>query len=102
MTWQAGESGNPGGRPKSKEWTEAIRRAVHTIPEDDPHRRKRLELLAEALVLKAQSGDVSALQEVGNRLEGKVPQALIGDSDEDPINVVTRIERIVVRPQSDN
>lgn len=98
MVFQPGQSGNAGGRPKSREWTEAIRKAVHSIPEDDPLKRKRLELLAEALVLKAQSGDVMALEAIGNRLEGKVPQALIGD--EDGPAILTEVRVTIVDPRT--
>lgn len=102
MTFQKGVSGNPSGRPKSKDWSEALRKAVRAVPDDDPLKRQRLELLAEALMAKALSGDVMALKEIGDRIEGKVPQALIGDNDADPINVVNKIVREVVRPKSDN
>lgn len=100
MTFQAGQSGNPGGRRKDKPWGEAIRKAAFAIPEDDPHKRKRLELMAEALVLKAQSGDVSALQEIGNRLDGKVPQALIGSDDPDDAPLTVQlVELVAVKPE---
>lgn len=95
-------SGNPSGRPKSKVWTDAIKRAVEKIDQLDPEQRPRIDLLAEALVAAGLAHEVNALQEIGNRLEGRVPQALIGDNDADPINVVNKIVREVVRPKSDN
>lgn len=97
-----GVSGNPSGRPKKKDWTDAIRKAVQEVQEDDPLKRQRLHLLAEALVLKAQAGDVNALKEIGDRIEGKVPQAVVGDDEADPIKVVTKIVREIVRPQPKN
>jgi hypothetical protein len=97
-----GVSGNPSGRPKKKDWTDAIRKAVQAVPEDDPQKRQRLELLAEALMLKALSGDVPALKEVGERLDGKVPQALVGDDESAPITVVNKVVREIVRPKPKN
>ncbi len=40
--------------------------------------------IAEALVDKARSGDVQAIKEVADRLDGKVPQGLIGGDEGDP------------------
>lgn len=61
--------------------------------------KTKLRAVAEALVDKAISGDVAAIKEVADRIDGKVPQALVGDNDEDPINLIGRIERIIVRPK---
>jgi hypothetical protein len=47
-------------------------------------------------------GDVPAIREIADRLDGKVAQAIVGDDDEDAIKVVARIERIIVDPQSPN
>lgn len=56
-----------------------------------------LRQVADALVKKALTGDVPAIKEIADRMDGKVPQAVIGDSDSDPINMVHRIERHIVR-----
>ncbi len=47
-------------------------------------------------------GDVPSIKELADRLDGKVAQAIVGDDDEDPINVVNRIVREIVRPHADN
>lgn len=86
-----------GGKRKDRPWTEAIRKAAYSIPEDDPQKRKRLELLAEALLVKAQSGDVLAMKEVGDRLEGKVPQGIIGGDEDDP-PILTEVRLTIVDP----
>ena len=57
----------------------------------------RLRAVADALVEKAMSGDVPAIREIADRMDGKVPQALVGDNDMDPINHVHIIERRIVR-----
>ena len=40
-------------------------------------------------VTKAAAGDVHAIREVGDRMDGRVPQAITGDADSDPITVRT-------------
>jgi hypothetical protein len=60
-----------------------------------------LDRLISALIAKAQEGDVPAIREILDRVEGKVPQAVIGGDDEDPaINMIHRIERVIVDPQN--
>lgn len=60
--------------------------------------REGLRRIADALIEKAAAGDVPAIKEVADRIDGKVPQALVGDEDGPPINLVHRIERIIVDP----
>lgn len=57
----------------------------------------KLRAVADALVNKAMTGDVPAIKEIADRLDGKVPQAVVGgDDDSDPIKLVHRIERVIV------
>lgn len=55
---------------KSKLWEDAIRRAV--LADDG----RRLRAIAERLLDKAAEGDVAAMKEVGDRLDGKPRQAI--------------------------
>lgn len=48
-------------------------------------------MLAERLLDKAAEGDVSALKELGDRLDGKVPQALTGE-DGAPLTLVFQVK----------
>ena len=58
-----------------------------------------LDRVIAALLAKAQEGDVTAIREVLDRVDGKVPQAVVGGDEDDPaIQLVHRIERIIVRP----
>ena len=61
--------------PKSdKIWRDAVMRAVKRRETDkDP---QALEKLADTLVTTALTGDVSALKEIGDRLDGKPAQAV--------------------------
>ncbi len=83
-----------GRPPKEKSFANMLRIAINEAHEDG---NNKLRAVAEALVSKAMTGDVQAIKEVADRLDGKVPQGIVGDDDADPINIVQRIERIVVR-----
>jgi hypothetical protein len=78
--FQPGNPGRPpGSKNKPKWWEAAIMEAIaeaEGMP-DGPH----LKAIARALLLKAASGDVPAIKEVGDRTDGKVPQALTGAND---------------------
>lgn len=87
MVFQPGKSGNPSGRPKDRPWKDAIRRALARAK--DVGDRRELDQLAWTLLAKAADGDISALQEVANRLDGRVPQPVVGDDDADPVTVRT-------------
>ena len=64
---------NPGGgKGQDKVWSDAIRIAVNEAYEDGD--RKKLRALAEKLVAKALDGDMAAIREIGDRLDGKSPQ----------------------------
>lgn len=78
MAFQKGQSGNPKGRAKSeKVWADAIRLAVNRIGTgEDGQARKKLALLADSLVTRAIAGDVAAMKEIGDRLDGKPTQAI--------------------------
>ena len=79
MPWEQGQSGNPGGRPKrDKIWREAINRAIKRREEKDP---LALERLADKLLVKVDEGDVAAIKEFGDRMDGKVPQAIVGEDE---------------------
>jgi hypothetical protein len=60
-----------------------------------------LDRVIAALLAKAQEGDIPAIKELFDRVDGKVPQAVIGGDDDDPaINMIHRIERVIVDPKN--
>lgn len=89
-----------GRPPKEKSFAAMLNIAIKEAT-DDPDKTK-LRAVADALVDKAMAGDVQAIKEVADRLDGKVPQAVVGDDDADPISLVHRIERVIVDPQPTN
>lgn len=73
---------------KNRPWSDAINRAL--LAEDG----KKLRELADMLISKALEGDVPALKEVGDRVEGRPAQAiLLGEDAENPLlGAVTRLK----------
>jgi len=57
---------------KNRPWAEAINRAL--LAEDG----KKLRALADRLIDRALEGDVTALKEIGDRMDGKAAQAITG------------------------
>lgn len=62
--------GNTNARKENRLWGEAIRRAVTQADGE------KLRSLADKLIEKAASGDVPALRELGDRLDGKPHQSV--------------------------
>lgn len=91
------------GRRKDKPFRDAIMFALSKIEKlEDGTEHKRLDLLAEATVKKALTGDVPAIKEIADRVDGKVPQGVIGGDDDDPaIKMVNEIRRTIVDPKPD-
>jgi transcription elongation GreA/GreB family factor len=58
-----------------------------------------LRKIAAALLAKA-AGDMTAINSLADRTDGKVAQALIGDSEEDPVRVHHTMVRKVVEPDA--
>jgi hypothetical protein len=85
----------PRGAWADKAWRDALRLAVmRPANEPNPKPKTKLDELAFTLIETGKSGDVPALKEIGDRLDGKVPQAHVGgDPDSQPIRV-TRIELV--------
>jgi hypothetical protein len=74
-----------GAKNKDKPFRAALVRALE-IADNNP---KKLDELANALIAKAKQGDVTALKEMADRLDGRVPQAMVGDSGSEPITLRT-------------
>lgn len=80
---------------KAKLWQAAIERALEKRGGGD--KIKALNDLAEKLLANCDQGDLSALKELGDRLDGKPAQAIVGGGDgEPPLTLKGVIE--LVRP----
>jgi hypothetical protein len=78
--------GNQNGR-KAKRWQDALVKALARYSNDEGkiEAGQALDKIAEQVVIKAIAGDKDSIAEIGNRLDGKPAQIVIGDADEDPI-----------------
>lgn len=97
MPFEEGKSGNPGGRPKHKPFQEALRMEMLAAERGEACEAKQGSLRWNARQL-LEKGDVPAIKEIADRLDGKVPQAVVGDDEHNAINVVAKVIREVVRP----
>jgi hypothetical protein len=79
---------------KAKIWEQAIKRALARKSNDSID--KGLDTLADRLVEAAEKGDQWALREIGDRLDGKPAQAIVGDDELPPIRI-QKVERVLVR-----
>lgn len=77
---------NPRGQQRDKPFRDALRKKIAEASEDP----RKLDRIADKLFALAEAGDVAAIKEVADRLDGKVPQAVGGSDELGPIeNVVT-------------
>lgn len=88
------------GRKAEKPFRDALRMELAAIGDD----HKALRQIARNLIAMAMdpSGKLDAIKELADRSDGKVPQAVVGDEGEDAIQLVHRIERVIVRPPTTN
>ncbi len=95
MPFAPGQSGNPGGKTKSqKMFRDALVVALKRASADGV---EAIQAVADGLVSKAIAyRDVQAIREIADRIDGKVPQAIGGTDELDPIRF-TRIERLIVK-----
>lgn len=94
----------PGSVNKDKPFRDAIRMeaALAEQGEDTPAHPGSLRYIARQLLIRA-SSETAAAREIGDRLDGKPAQAIIGgDADDPAIQTVTKIELIGVRPSDPN
>lgn len=78
--WKKGQTGNPGGRPKTALVSKALREILGELVPNDPAGRTYAQLLARIMVERAVFGDekiacdITAAREVLDRAEGKAQQ----------------------------
>jgi|TARA_Y100000310_G_scaffold317685_1_gene370822 hypothetical protein len=93
--WQKGQSGNPKGRPpKDVSLTSLIKEYLGQVPDlligGGENQRQNTktwrELLAQAWLVGAYKGNHMLFKELIERLEGKVPQGIVGDPEK-PISI---------------
>ncbi len=106
--FQPGQSGNPGGRPKKQPVTDHLRSQLEQrIPESMEAKLPPFfvemygaeatfgQLLAFKMVTKAANGDMRAIREVLDRVEGKVANKIAGGDGDGPVEFQV-IRRVIV------
>lgn len=84
---------------RAKVWRSAIERALERRTVSRADGQKEIDALAEQLLILVAAGDLGALKEFGDRIDGKPAQAIIGgESDDPPVRVEGAIN--LVRPGS--
>ena len=79
----SGTIGNKNSSKQNRVWGKVVKKLA--VQEDF----KRIHKVAEALFAKAEEGDIAAIKELGDRIDGKASQEITGDSDA-PITVIVR------------
>lgn len=79
-----------GGPPRTHWWSELLIERAQA--EDKMKKMKNKEVMADALIEKAKTGDIAAIKEFGDRVQGKAPQAIgsignDGEFEEQNINI---------------
>ncbi len=86
MPFEPGKSGNPGGRPKSKPFKEALLMEALSAERGEVCIAKKGSLRWNARQL-LEMGEVASIKEIADRLDGKVTQGISGP-DGGPIQTV--------------
>lgn len=71
---------------RARVWRDAISKALETRTISRTDGKRELDALAEKLIDACSTGDLVALKELGDRLDGKPAQAIIGDPEQ-PLTV---------------
>lgn len=80
-------TGNRNGAKKNRLLTDALKRELVQNPED-------ALAVTRKLIECAKNGESWAQVLIHERVDGKVPQAIVGDDDEPPIRTVNKIELV--------
>ena len=85
---------NSGGNKSEKPFRDMLALAIH----DAKQEKGKLRKIADKLVSEAMKGNIQAMKEVADRLDGKAAQSLtVGGDSDNPVQIRT-IERRIVDP----
>jgi hypothetical protein len=81
---------------KAKRWQDALVKALARYENEEGKIQagQALDKIAELVVMKALLGDKDSIAEIGNRLDGKPAQAIVGDDDAPPVRIEGRIKLV--------
>ncbi len=76
-------------KAQTKIWSQALRKAALEYAEGNRGPRK-IEVAARAVVRKLIDGEMAAVREFGDRIDGKLATPIVGE-DNGPISVTLRV-----------
>ncbi len=82
---------------REKLFNDALRVAALMQTREDG--KTRLRLVADRLMEEAENGNIAAIKEVADRLDGKPAQAIVGGDEGEEVRVITEIRNIIVDPK---
>ena len=84
--WKKGQSGNPLGRPKKVTgMVDLLEELLNTVCPGDPENRTYAHQLMRSLMHQGLKGNLAALKEILNRVNGRVPfpiERIVADPDQ--------------------
>lgn len=83
---------HPGAKAE-KLMRQALLIAVNRPMKDDPQKRKKLQVMADKLVDAACAGEIPAIKEIADRIDGKATQPLEHAVDESLETLLDRIAK---------
>jgi hypothetical protein len=87
---------------RAKLWRAAIERALERRSASRTDGIKEIDALADQLLTLVAAGDLGALKEFGDRIDGKPAQAIGGADELPPIQMVNRVELVDLSTGSDS
>lgn len=100
--FEKGESGNPNGRPKGAKSLSTILRdmldeSIDVKEGDKVIKKNFADVIVRKLIQKANAGEIKAITEIFDRVEGKSKQAVDVTTKGESINKIT--VEIITKPQ---
>jgi hypothetical protein len=83
--WKPGQSGNPAGGRKHKAYREALERNLALLGQGDAE--ATLNRIAAAHITRCEQGDIGAIKEFADRMDGRVPTTIGGSTEVGPIRL---------------
>ena len=88
---------NPRGQQRAKLFRHALEIEIAALASDV--NRKGLRMVAIKLIEMAESGDIQAIKELADRIDGKVPQAIAGIDEDENLTPIVPVINLTGRPE---
>tara|TARA_B100000315_G_scaffold212006_1_gene209130 strand:+ start:361 stop:744 length:384 start_codon:yes stop_codon:yes gene_type:complete len=90
--WKQGQSGNPKGRtPKHECFTSLLKEEIEKIHPEDKEGRTWAQLIVIGTMQLALDGNATALKELWDRVDGKVPLRM--NEEQGPLEIIVTYDR---------